>query len=72
MKRTRPVGTEEDEPTIVAVNVTALPSTAGFAEEATVAVVERFLQLLPPTACTSTPEIAGGAVALPRYRAVMA
>ena len=32
----------------------------------------RFFQPVAPTACTNTPEIAGGALALPRYRTVIA
>ena len=71
MKSTPPVGAPL-EPLMFAVSVTAAPGVDGFGDADTVAVDARFFQPDAPTACTNTSEVTGGAVALPRYRTVIA
>src|SRR5687767_11041776 len=71
MKSTAPAGVPL-EPVMFAVSVTVAPSADGFGDADRVADVVRFFQPDVPTACTNTPEIAGGALALPRYRTVIA
>jgi len=46
--------------------VTGASSADGFGAAVTVVAETRFFQADVPAACTNTPEIAGGAVALPR------
>ena len=54
------------------MNVTAVPSAAGFAEETRVSVVERSFQPPPLTRWTKTGENTGGALAVPVKRTVIA
>src|SRR5687768_4434113 len=71
MKSTAPAGVPL-EPVMFAVRVTAAPSADGSGEADRVVDEVRFFQPDDPTACTNTSEIAGGALALPRYRTVTA
>ena len=71
MKITAPAGVPL-EPETFAVNVTLASSVDGFGEADSVVDDVRFFQPLDPTACTNTLEITGGALALPRYRTVIA
>jgi hypothetical protein len=53
-------------PVTVAVSVMGTPGAEGFGDAPRVVDEVRFFQVDVPTACTNTPEIAGGALALPR------
>src|SRR5262245_47929983 len=71
MKSTEPAGVPF-EPVMVAVNVTTAPGADGLGEAESAVEEVRFFQPGAPTACTNTPEITGGALALPRYRTAIA
>ena len=71
MKSTVPAGMPL-EPVTFAVSITLPPGADGFGEADRVVDETRFFQPDDPTACTNTPEIAGGALALPKYLTVIA